>query len=82
MLERKDRDAVIIATPDHWHTPIVVDAVSAVNDVYIEKPMTYRIEEGPNVMEAANGNNQIVQVESQWISFPMHKKARVIVLSG
>ena len=53
LLERKDLDAVIVATPDHWHTPIVLDALSAGKDVYIEKPMTYRIEEGPRVIEAA-----------------------------
>jgi len=82
LLERKDLDAVIIATPDHWHTPMVLDAVSAGKDVYIEKPMTYRIAEGPKVIEAAKRNNRIVQVGSQWVSSPMHKKAKEIVQSG
>jgi predicted dehydrogenase len=82
LLERKDLDAVIVATPDHWHTPIVLDALSAGKDVYIEKPMTYRIEEGPKVIEAAKRNNRILQVGSQWVSAPMHKKAKEIVQSG
>jgi predicted dehydrogenase len=82
LLERKDLDAVIIATPDHWHTPMVLDALSAGKDVYIEKPMTHRIEEGPKVIEAAKLHNRIVQVGSQWVSSPLHKKAKEIVQSG
>jgi predicted dehydrogenase len=82
LLERKDLDAVLVATPDHWHMPMVVDAVSAGKDVYIEKPMTYRIEEGPKIIAAGKDNNRIVQVGSQWVSSPLHKKAKEIVQSG
>ncbi len=82
LLERKDLDAVIVATPDHWHTTIALDALSAGKDVYIEKPMTYRIEEGPNVIDAAKRHHRIVQVGSQWVSSPLHKKAKEIVQSG
>ena len=82
MLDRKDIDAVVIATPDHWHLPIVLDALSAGKDVYIEKPMTHRIEDGPKMIEAARGNKRIVQVGSQWPSSDQHKKAREIVASG
>jgi predicted dehydrogenase len=82
VLERKDVDAVVIATPDHWHTPMVLDALAAGKDIYIEKPMTHRIEEGPRVIEAVKRNNRILQVGSQWVSAPMHKKAREIVQSG
>jgi predicted dehydrogenase len=82
LLERKDVDAVIIATPDHWHLPMVLDAVSAGKDVYIEKPMTHSIEEGPKVIEAAKRSNRIVQAGSQWISSPIQKKAKEIVASG
>ena len=82
LLDRKDIDAVVIATPDHWHLPIVLDALSAGKDVYIEKPMTYRIEDGPVIIRAAQEKNRIVQVGSQWVSSEQHKKAREIVSSG
>ena len=82
LLERKDIDAVVVATPDHWHRSIVLDALSAGKDVYIEKPMTHRIEDGPAMIQAAHKNNRIVQVGSQWVSSDQHKKARDIVTSG
>lgn len=82
LLDRKDIDAVVIATPDHWHRPIVIDALSADKDVYIEKPMTYRIEDGPAMIQAVRGNKRILQVGSQWVSSEQHKKAREIVSSG
>lgn len=82
LLDRKDIDAVIIATPDHWHRPIVIDALSAGKDVYIEKPMTYRIEDGPAMIQAVRGNKRVLQVGSQWVSSEQHKKAREIVSSG
>ncbi len=82
LLDRKDIDAVVIATPDHWHLPIVLDALSAGKDVYIEKPMTHTIEDGPKIIEAAHRTKRIVQVGSQWVSCDQHKKAREIVASG
>ena len=82
LLDRKDIDAVIIATPDHWHLPIVLDALSAGKDVYIEKPMTHRIEDGPPIIEAAQKSQRIVQAGSQWVSGDQNKKAREIVASG
>ncbi len=82
LLERKDLDAVIIATPDHWHVPLVLEALDAGKDVYIEKPLTKVIEEGPKVMEAAKRSKQIVQVGSQWISGTQNQKARELVAAG
>jgi predicted dehydrogenase len=82
LLDRKDIDAVVIATPDHWHLPMVLDALSAGKDVYVEKPMTHRIEDGPKIIEAVRRNNRIVQVGSQWPSSDQHHKAREIVASG
>lgn len=82
LLDRKDIDAVVIATPDHWHTPMVLDALAAGKDVYIEKPMTRLIEEGPKIIAAARRHNRIVQAGSQWISSPIQKQAREIVQSG
>ncbi len=82
VLERKDVDAVVIATPDHWHLPMVLDALAAGKDVYIEKPMTHRIEDGPKMIEAAKRYNRVVQVGSQGRSSALQKKAREIVASG
>jgi predicted dehydrogenase len=82
MLDRKDIDAVVVATPDHWHQRIVLDALSAGKDAYIEKPMTHRIEDGPAIIRAAREKKRIVQVGSQWVSSDQNKKAREIVSSG
>jgi predicted dehydrogenase len=82
LLDRKDVDAVVIATPDHWHLPIVLDALTAGKDVYIEKPMTHTIEDGPKIIEAARRTNRIVQVGSQWVACDQFKKAREIIASG
>jgi predicted dehydrogenase len=82
LLDRKDIDAVVVATPDHWHQRIVLDSLSAGKDVYIEKPMTYKIEDGPAIIQAAKDNKRIAQVGSQWVSSDQHKLARKIVTSG
>lgn len=82
LLDRKDIDAVVVATPDHWHRQIVVDALSAGKDVYIEKPLTYKIEDGPVIIQAVRETKRILQVGSQWVSSEQHKKAREIVMSG
>ncbi len=82
LLDRKDIDAVVIATPDHWHLQQVLDACAAGKDVYIEKPMTHSIEEGPKMVEAAKRYNRIVQAGSQWLSSPMQKQAKQLVQSG
>ena len=82
LLDRKDIDAVVVATPDHWHLRIVLDALRAGKDVYIEKPMTQKIEDGPLIIQAAREQKRIVQAGSQWVSSEQHKKAREIVQSG
>ncbi len=65
VLERKDIDAVIIGTPDHWHCLIMVDACSAGKDVYVEKPMANTIGECNIMVKAAKRYNRIVQVGQQ-----------------
>jgi predicted dehydrogenase len=82
LLDRKDVDAVVIATPDHWHLQMVLDALAAGKDVYIEKPMTRLVEEGPKIIEAAKRYNRVLQVGSQGRSSALQKKAREIVASG
>ena len=82
VLARPDVDAVIIATPDHWHARIAIDAMKAGKDVYVEKPMIQDLEEGPDVIEAARQTNRILQVGSQRVSSIIYAKARELFRSG
>lgn len=82
LLERKDIDAVIIASPNHWHVPMTIDACAAGKDVYVEKPLTHTIAEGAKVIEAQNRYARIVQVGTQQRSMPHLIKAREIIQSG
>lgn len=65
LLARKDVDAVLIASPDHWHVPLTVDACKAGKDVYVEKPLTHDLSEGKAVIDAQNANKRVVQVGTQ-----------------
>jgi predicted dehydrogenase len=65
LLESPALDAVLIGVPDHWHSRIAIDALNAGKDVYVEKPLTLKIEEGPEVVKAARVNNRICQVGMQ-----------------
>jgi predicted dehydrogenase len=82
VLRRKDVDAVVIAAPDHWHAPIAIEACAAGKDVYVEKPLTHRIDEGPRVVAAQNTHKRIVQVGMQQRSMPHLQEAAKIVKSG
>jgi predicted dehydrogenase len=62
LLDRKDIDAVVIATPDHWHAIQAIDACQAGKDVYVEKPLSVTVVEGRKMVEAAERTNRIVQV--------------------
>lgn len=65
LLERKDLNVVLIGVPDHWHATVAIDALNAGKDVYVEKPLTLKIEEGPNIVKAARVNERICQVGMQ-----------------
>src|ERR1035438_10403960 len=65
LLDEDQTDAVYIATPDHWHCPIAIDALTAGKDVYCEKPLSLTIAEGPDVVRAARENNRICQTGMQ-----------------
>src|SRR3954452_14706747 len=82
LLERKDIHAVLIASPDHWHVPMTVDAMAAGKDVYVEKPLTHDLAEGAAVIAAQNDHKRIVQVGTQQRSMPHIAKAREIVRAG
>jgi len=82
LLEQSDIDAVVIGTPDHWHVPITMDAVRAGKDVYVEKPVTHRPEEGEPLIETVKESKRIVQTGMQQRSWPHFQQAREIVASG
>ncbi len=76
LLESKEVDAVLIATPDHWHTQVAIDALNAGKDVYVEKPLTLTIEEGPRIVKAARINERVCQVGMQQRSGQHYIQAR------
>jgi predicted dehydrogenase len=82
LLERKDIQAVLIASPDHWHVPMTVDACAAGKDVYVEKPLTHDLSEGAAVIKAQDDHKRIVQVGTQQRSMPHIAKAREIIQKG
>ncbi len=82
VLARKDVDAVLVATPDHWHATIAVHAVRAGKDVYVEKPMSHDVEEGRILVEEAKKYGRKVQVGTQQRSDRNFRRAVEIVRSG
>jgi predicted dehydrogenase len=82
ILDRKDIDAVLIGSPDHWHVPMAVDACNAGKDVYVEKPLTHDLAEGAAIIDAQNRTKRVVQVGMQQRSMPHIQKARELVKSG
>lgn len=76
LLDSKDVDAVLIATPDHWHTTMTVDALRAGKDVYIEKPLTFTIEEGHAIIKAVKENKRVLQVGLQQRSGTHYAEAK------
>lgn len=82
LLDNKDIDGVIIGSPDHWHVPMVIDAVKAGKDVYVEKPLTRKVEEGPLVEQAVRETGRIVQVGYQQRSWDHFVVAQGLVEAG
>ena len=82
VLARRDIDSVIIATPDHWHAAISIAAMEAGKDVYCEKPMVQRIEDGPRVIDAQKRTGRIFQVGSQYVTSQVYQKARDLIAAG
>jgi len=82
VLSDKSIDAVVVATPDHWHKTMVLEALAAGKDVYCEKPLTFRSAEGMEIVAAANRTGRIVQVGSQGVSSLPQIKGRDMIRAG
>ena len=82
ILDRKDVDAVLIATPDHWHSPMMIDAVAAGKDVYVEKPVSNEIDPAVRMVEAARKSDRIVQVGLQQRSWHHFQEAARLFQEG
>src|SRR6185312_7105097 len=82
VLANKDVDAVVIATPDHWHARQTIDAMEAGKDVYCEKPMTHTIDEARRVAETVKKTKQIMTVGVQSTSDPRWRMANDLITAG
>ncbi len=82
IIDDKDIDAVIIATPDHWHAVQTIMACDAGKDVYIEKPLSLTVREGRRMVQAARRNNRVVQVGTQRRSSKLYAQLAELVQSG
>ena len=82
VLARSDVDAVIIATSDHWHAQIAIEAMQAGKAAYLEKPMVHDLEEGPQVLKAERATGKVLQIGSQHVSSLLYEKARELYQSG
>jgi len=82
LLSDKNVDIVIIATPEHWHHQMLLDALAAGKDVYVEKPLCHTPEQGVELMHAVRNSDRIVQVGMQRRSYPLYLKARDVCAAG
>src|SRR5579872_299417 len=82
VLDDRSFDAVVVATPDHWHARMTIDAVEAGKDVYVEKPMAHTIADGFRMIEAVRRTKRVVQVGTQRRSAEMFLNAKQVMDSG
>jgi len=82
LCERPDIDLVVISSPDHWHHAHALAALKAGKDVYLEKPMTYTIDEAKDITEAVKASGRVLQVGSQYASMDHFWKAKQAIADG
>jgi predicted dehydrogenase len=82
LLELPEVDVVCIATPDHWHAKMAIDAANAKKHIYLEKPMTKTIDEAHAVLDAARKNNIVMTIGVQWMADPLLPKVNEMIRKG
>ena len=82
LLTRKDVDAVVIATPDHWHASMAVKAAAAGKDIYCEKPLSLKVKEGRAMVNAARKYDRVFQTGSMQRSWPEFRQAVELIRNG
>jgi predicted dehydrogenase len=82
LIGRADVDAIFVVTPEHWHYRMAMDALQAGKDVYLEKPMTYTIEQARELAAEVKKTGRVLQVGAQWCSDPRYKLAREVIEKG
>jgi predicted dehydrogenase len=82
VLNDKSIDAVIVATPDHWHVRVATAAIAAGKDVYLEKPVTHTLEEGEPLLKSVRASRQILQCGMQQRSWPHFRNAVELIQGG
>ncbi len=82
VIARNDIDAVIVATPDHWHATMAIEAMETGKDVYLEKPMCHTIAEAKTLVETVKRTGRVLQVGSQTTSADQWHKAKKVIADG
>lgn len=82
MLEHRELDGVLVATPDHWHAKMAIDAMEAGKDVHVEKPMTLHLDEAKKLVETARRTKRVVQVGAEGTSQDVFWQARRLIAEG
>ena len=82
LLERSDVDAVVVATPDHWHSPITIHSCMAGKDVYVEKPLSHNVAEGRLAVQIARKYKRVVQHGTNLRASPHYQEAWKLLQKG
>lgn len=82
LLEREDLHGILIASPEHWHAQMAVDAILAGKDVYVEKPMTLHLSDALELRDVVKSHDNIFQVGTQYMSDPMYRTAMALIADG
>ncbi len=82
MLDRNDLDAVLIASPEHWHAQMAIDSLDAGKDVYVEKPMTLRLDDALRLYRFAKGRKERLQIGTQYTTYQKFHDAKKLIAEG